>query len=327
MKVRFLMSDKKIQWHPAFCSAMKLELRKNKKDLHYYNEHNLNRKPLQIDLLVIMKEKDAVIDNELGKIFLGHNIMEYKSPDDSMNNDTYFKVLAYAYLYKANESRVDEILLDDITISLIRDIKPIKLLKWFKKHNYIMDKPYNGIYYIEKDGFFKTQVIVSSELDKEHHEWITTLTKKLKVEQAQQLIENIENLTEKDELDLAESVFNVVSEVHFKKFKQIKEDSKLMLNRRFMELIKPEFDEAVDKAANQKANEMANEMASEMANEMASEMANKMVNEIVNQVKEEQFLESVDKIMSAFNVSLEKACSVLQCTVDDYNNAKMLLGK
>lgn len=29
------------------------------------------------------------------KFFLGHNILEYKSPDDAMNIDTFYKVLSY----------------------------------------------------------------------------------------------------------------------------------------------------------------------------------------------------------------------------------------
>lgn len=33
MKVRKYMQDKRIQWHPAFCSAMRLELAENKDEL------------------------------------------------------------------------------------------------------------------------------------------------------------------------------------------------------------------------------------------------------------------------------------------------------
>lgn len=46
---------KKTQWHPAFCSAIRLELREDKEFLEYFNEYNLNTKPLQIDLLIIKK--------------------------------------------------------------------------------------------------------------------------------------------------------------------------------------------------------------------------------------------------------------------------------
>ena len=66
---------KKTQWHPAFCSAMKLELVGNKKDLDYISEHELNTKPIRIDLLVIEKTEGVTIENEIGRIFKRHNIM------------------------------------------------------------------------------------------------------------------------------------------------------------------------------------------------------------------------------------------------------------
>lgn len=50
-------APKDIQWHPAFISAMNLELLENKNDLVFEREYNLNTKPLEIDLLIIKKEK------------------------------------------------------------------------------------------------------------------------------------------------------------------------------------------------------------------------------------------------------------------------------
>ena len=75
------MKDRKIQWHPGFVSAMNLELIKYKEHLEFEKEYNLNTKPLQIDLLVIKKDAGVEIGNEIGKLFRGHNIMEYKSPE------------------------------------------------------------------------------------------------------------------------------------------------------------------------------------------------------------------------------------------------------
>ena len=120
--------EENIQWHPAFCSAMELELRENKNDLIYEREHNLSRMPLKIDFLVIKKRKDAVIKNEIGDFFLGNNIFEYKSPKDDVNAGTFFKALSYAYLYNAEENQVEDILKADTTISLVRENKPKKLL-------------------------------------------------------------------------------------------------------------------------------------------------------------------------------------------------------
>lgn len=61
--------------------------------------------PLRIDLLIINKDPDEVIKNEIGTRFLWHNIVKYKSPDDKVNIDTFYKVLSYACLYKSTTSR------------------------------------------------------------------------------------------------------------------------------------------------------------------------------------------------------------------------------
>lgn len=111
------MSDTKIQWHPGFVAAMSLELRGYRDDLDFEKEYNLNTKPLEIDLLIIKKEASVHIDNDIGSLFRGHNILEYKSPEDHLDIDTFSKALAYAYLYKAYGNKLDEIRMDDMTVS------------------------------------------------------------------------------------------------------------------------------------------------------------------------------------------------------------------
>ena len=125
-----MTEELKTQWHPAFCAAFRLELREDIEYLECTNEFNLNSKPLEIDLLIVKKMREIEITNNLGKIFRGHNIIEYKSPEDGMNVDTFIKVVGYACLYKANEVYVDDIQLEDITITLVRESHPYKLLKW-----------------------------------------------------------------------------------------------------------------------------------------------------------------------------------------------------
>ena len=103
------MKDTKIQWHPAFVAAMHMELTENEDDLTFDREHNLNTKPLEIDLLVVKKNPSVHIRNVIGEFFRGHNILEYKCPEDSLNIDTLHKALAYAHLYKAYGKTVDAI--------------------------------------------------------------------------------------------------------------------------------------------------------------------------------------------------------------------------
>lgn len=233
---------KRKQWHPAFYSAIQLELIGYKEELGYLLEYTLNSKPIQIDLLVIKKESGILIHNEIGKIFRGHNIMEYKSPEDDLNVDTYFKTLAYACLYKARAKTVNGIRADDISISMIRKNKPIRLLNWFQENNYLVKKAYPGIYYIIKEGFFPVQIIVSGELNKEVHTWLTSLASDLSEQDARNLIGRINLLTEKDEKEYADSVLQVSVRANRSVFEKVKEDEETMCEA-LLELMEPEINQ------------------------------------------------------------------------------------
>ena len=199
----------KIQWHPAFAAAMDLELIQNRNDLIYEKEYNLNTKPLEIDLLVIKKNRSVHISNEIGYVFKGHNIVEYKSPEDHLDIDTFYKSMAYASLYKSYGKTVDEIKADDITVSLIRDTKPEGLFRYFRGHGFSVTNPYPGIYYIEGQIMFPAQIIATGELDKKHHKWLGALSGQLQKENIQELLDSRNGMTHKADLELADSILEV----------------------------------------------------------------------------------------------------------------------
>lgn len=58
---------------------MNLELSYNRQNLIFEKEYNLNTKPLEIDLLIIKKESNFPIKNEVGHLFKGHNIIGTQS--------------------------------------------------------------------------------------------------------------------------------------------------------------------------------------------------------------------------------------------------------
>lgn len=89
----------KTEWHPAFCAAMRLELRDNPA-LEFYDEYNLNVDPLRVDLLIIHKPSDVKIDNQIGEFFRENNILEYKSPTDHGYNEYgLYQAMSYVYYY------------------------------------------------------------------------------------------------------------------------------------------------------------------------------------------------------------------------------------
>lgn len=94
------MADPKIQWHPGFYAGIELEL--SAYDLDYDQEHQVTRGAPSFDLLIIKKQTDKIIDNEIGEFFRKQNVVEFKSPDDEMSIDVFYKVQSYAGLYKAS---------------------------------------------------------------------------------------------------------------------------------------------------------------------------------------------------------------------------------
>ena len=153
------MKDTKIQWHPGFVAAMNLEFKENKKDLIFEKEHNLNTKPLEVDLLIIKKDASVHISNEIGTFFRGHNIVEYKSPKDHLDIDVFYKSISYASLYKSYGETMDERKADDITISIIREASLSKgIIQIFQGTWVYADKPikrhllYRRKYFVSNTG-------------------------------------------------------------------------------------------------------------------------------------------------------------------------------
>ncbi len=239
-----------IQWHPAFCSAMELELRGNKDDLEYIREFNLGRMPIKIDFLVIRKKANVIIKNEIGDFFLGNNIFEYKSPGNDINAGTFYKVLSYACLYMAEEQDAENIFDVDTTISIVREEKPVKLIKQLAK-KYEVVKKAEGIYRI-KGMVFPMQIVVTKEIDKASHIWMTSLTRTLNRERVQKLLQSYVALNDEKDKRNADSVVNVASEANMKLFKQMIQEGDEMCEE-LKELLAPEIVEFKIRLAEQDA--------------------------------------------------------------------------
>ena len=60
-----------LQWHPAFYAGLQIELEEDRENLIFENEHQLSTKPMEIDVLVVKKEKDLPVRAERNGRWLG----------------------------------------------------------------------------------------------------------------------------------------------------------------------------------------------------------------------------------------------------------------
>lgn len=237
-----MTKDKKVQWHPAFYGAMHLELKENKEALEFTEELILNTLPLRVDMLVVKKKVPCEIQNEIGRIFQKHNLLEYKSPEDALNYDVFLKGIAYAYLYKAKEEHVDEVKLEDMTLTFIREGKPIKLLEKLRKEKFLIEEKWAGIYYIIKEGSIKIQIVVTKELSRENHIWLNSLSTGMNEHNIKELVYTTKALRRLDEKVQADSLWEVVATVNREMVERVREDEKMC--KALAEIMKPEIDEA-----------------------------------------------------------------------------------
>ena len=100
------MKNTKLQWHPAFGAALRITLQEELEYLEMREEYLLSKKPLQMDILIIKKLKDVPIRKTIGRIFRKHNIIEYKSPGDSLSINDFYKVYGYACIYQSNTDQI-----------------------------------------------------------------------------------------------------------------------------------------------------------------------------------------------------------------------------
>jgi len=179
-----------IAWHPAFIEAMQMELDDYREALEFNPELQLTAEPLRIDCVVIKKDRGLLIEKNIAVIFRDINIIEYKSPDDYISIEDFYKVYAYAYLYASFE----RVPITSLTITFIESHYPRNLLAQLENVlNYQIEETYPGIYSIKGDRL-AIQVINSRRLSPEENLWLKNLDGNLKIQEVQRVFSEIEKL-------------------------------------------------------------------------------------------------------------------------------------
>jgi hypothetical protein len=182
------IDDNPIPWHPAFFEAIQLDLEQYKDVLQFISEYQLTSEPLRIDVVIIKKKKDIVIDKNFGAIFRRENLVEYKSPTDYVSVDDFYKVYGYACLYTSH----NKCPVTDLTITFVESRYPQALLAHL--HNvrgYRVDEKWPGIYYVSGD-IIPIQVIDCKKLSSDDSLWLRNLANDLDVARVQDISNEIE---------------------------------------------------------------------------------------------------------------------------------------
>ena len=125
-----------------------MELEAYEDALEFIPEYQLTSEPLRIDCVVIKKTKDIVIKKNIAAIFREVNLLEYKSPNDYVSVEDFYKVYGYACLY----SSLEKSQITTLTLTFVESHYPRELLEHLKNiRGYTVDKTGPGIYNVKGD--------------------------------------------------------------------------------------------------------------------------------------------------------------------------------
>ena len=169
------MEKTKLQWHPAFGAALRITFQDEMQYLEMHEEYLLSKKPLQMDVLIIKKLQDVQIKKTIGRIFRKHNIIEYKSPDDSLSVNDFYKVYGYACIYQSNTDRIKEIDPEDMTLTFVCSHYPREFLKHLERvRGMCTEYQGGGIYYLRGDPI-PMQLLITPRMSDEENYWIQSM--------------------------------------------------------------------------------------------------------------------------------------------------------
>ena len=132
----------------------------------------------------------------------------------------------------------DETFNMDTTITLVREQKPMKLLQQLGEH-YEVTRRSDGIYRIHGMPF-PMQILVTKELDKKSHVFLTALTRTMSRDQARRLLDSTSKLEDNEDRENADSVVNVASEANINLFKKMIQEGDQMCEE-LKEMLAPEI--------------------------------------------------------------------------------------
>ena len=144
--------------------------------------------------------------------------------------------------YKATTGLTNAVKGNQVTGTLIKDVKPVKALKEIQRLGGIVENKCPGIYYISGLIHMPTQIIVQSELEKEKYAVLRVISKRAKEEDIRRFIEETRRLSDADDKRNADAVYEVSMRANKKLYELLGRDPEMCTA--FKELFKDEIMEA-----------------------------------------------------------------------------------
>ena len=220
----------------------------------YEQEKELGEDPVRLDFLIIKKDKDAVLDDPIGKFFRAVNLFEYKSPEDGLSIDDFYKAQGYCLIYKGFDRKVNELPISEMTLTLVRHSYPRDLIKELRNEGFAIEEAHSGIYRISGRVSIDVQLVITSRLLNGEYEGLKLLAKGATKEN---VIEYVEKAVASGDENIKENAGTVVG-ICLSVNEKLREVGNM--NEVIRDLFKKDFEEAEERGINETNKRVAIDM-------------------------------------------------------------------
>ncbi len=258
------MSDEtsKIRWHYGFYAAMKVEYGRKVPLSQFKQEFQLGEEPIRLDMAL---DTEGPLSDPIGQGFRKKNIFEYKSPEDGLTIDDFYKALAYALVYKGFDQKVNTIPIGDMSLTLLRHSKPEQMLKDLEKDGYAVKERHPGIFEVNGSLPIKTQVVVARLLPDGEYEGLKLLSEDATEGAVARYLKNAEGSGDAVIMSNAGSVIYYCLQINPELVEKLKEVG--ITVDTVKEVFKQAFEEERARALEEGKQERSEEIAAEMIRE------------------------------------------------------------
>ena len=165
-------------WHAAFEALLRIEIFPYGDLVQIHAEEEIGIMPPRMDFVILTEKEDIRFEKEIFRFFRRINVLEYKNPDDDLNERVIRKAVGYANLYISEAKHKGERPSDQVTISIFRSEQNGKLFKKMEEEGTLKKDAVPGIYHVIGLTDLPFQIVITSELKGEEYAAYRALKKK-----------------------------------------------------------------------------------------------------------------------------------------------------
>ena len=235
-------------WHAAFEALLRIEIFPYGDLVQIHAEEEIGIMPPRMDFVILTEKEDIRFEKEIFRFFRRINVLEYKNPDDDLNERVIRKAVGYANLYISEAKHKGERPSDQVTISIFRSEQNGKLFKKMEEEGTLKKDAVPGIYHVIGLTDLPFQIVITSELKGEEYAAYRALKKKADNGDLRRVLDAMRQEKNSKLLEYYWRAFRLMLEKNEEFMDVLKEADGVSAEDMLMDLLKDRVDQKIEDA-------------------------------------------------------------------------------